>query len=237
MGSKAVVLNNALADRAETVRELIAGACAAHIESINKALAAGHHLVAAKDECKHGEWLPFLTRAGVHERQARRLMQVARAGLKSDTVSDLGGIKSALEFLAKRKLPDAGSSLIVFGNDERDYFKAAYVWGSTARPGYFYVAAYNGLEGVVTPRPMNGEPVIIPGHEPLHAVWAWVETHLWARQPDWRFETSGDAVAAIMFGSFHLEVFESEERAKFNLCNVQGLQELIKQTHRYPQAA
>src|SRR5690606_7038309 len=90
-------------DRAETVRALIAGACAAHIESINKALEAGQHLLAAKEECQHGEWLPFIARAGIHERQARRLMQVARSGLKSDTVSDLGGIKGALEFLAKRE--------------------------------------------------------------------------------------------------------------------------------------
>jgi hypothetical protein len=103
MDSKAVVLNNALADRAETVRELIAGACAAHMDSINKALEAGQHLVEAREECKHGEWLPFLERAGIHERQARRLMQVARSGLKSDTVSDLGGIKGALDFLSKRE--------------------------------------------------------------------------------------------------------------------------------------
>jgi len=108
--------NNALADRAETVRELIAASDAAHMESINKALEAGQHLLAAKEECKHGEWLPFLERAGIHERQARRLMQIVRAKLTSDTVSDLGGIKGALEFLAKReKASKAMNDAIVDG--------------------------------------------------------------------------------------------------------------------------
>ena len=36
-------------------------------------------------------------------RQARRLMQLARSGLKADTVSEMGGVKAALEHLAEKK--------------------------------------------------------------------------------------------------------------------------------------
>ncbi|WOH55373.1 DUF3102 domain-containing protein [Bradyrhizobium sp. BWC-3-1] len=92
----------ALADRAETVRELIAGSDAAHTQSIEKAMEAGRLLVAAKGDCKHGEWLPFLKRAGVPERKAQRLMQIAESNLKSDTVTDLG-IGGALRFLQLRE--------------------------------------------------------------------------------------------------------------------------------------
>lgn len=97
------VLSNNLASAAETIKENLAEAANAARTSAEKSIEAGHALFAAKAVCKHGQWLPFLERAGVHERQARRLMQLAEAGLKSDTVSDLGGVKSALDFTSKRQ--------------------------------------------------------------------------------------------------------------------------------------
>mgnify|MGYP007115645966 CR=1 FL=1 len=63
-------------------------------------------LLAAKDAAPHGTWLPFLDRAGVPERKAQRLMTLARSGLKSDTVSDLGGVSRALEFVKKQEKAD-----------------------------------------------------------------------------------------------------------------------------------
>lgn len=96
--------SNTLSDRAETVRQLIAESDAAAVTSIEKALAAGHELVAAKAECRHGEWLPFLERAGLKARKAQQYMQLAESGLKSATVAHLGGIRGALEFLAKREM-------------------------------------------------------------------------------------------------------------------------------------
>ncbi len=99
----APLLSNSLTVAADLVRSTVEQASAAAKVSVEKSIEAGHALIAAKRECKHGEWLPFLDRAGVHERQARRLMQLAESGLKSDTVSDLGGIKSALDFISKRK--------------------------------------------------------------------------------------------------------------------------------------
>ena len=90
--------SNSLSVTAETVRTLLGEADALASRSIDKMLEAGAMLVEAKAQCKHGEWLPFLERAGVPERMAQRYMTLARSGLKSDTVTLLGGIKAALEF-------------------------------------------------------------------------------------------------------------------------------------------
>lgn len=96
-------LSNSLADLAERVKQAAEASALAERTTIEKAIEAGELLCQANDEAKHGEWLPFLARAGVPERKAQRFMQLARSGLKSDTCRDLGGIKGALAFIAKRK--------------------------------------------------------------------------------------------------------------------------------------
>jgi hypothetical protein len=73
-------------------------------EAASAAIGAGKMLVEAKGLCGHGEWLPWLKAAGIHERTARRYMALAASNLKSDTVSDLGGITPALRFLRLRTL-------------------------------------------------------------------------------------------------------------------------------------
>lgn len=73
-------------------------------EAAVAALGAGKMLIEAKGLCGHGEWLPWLKAAGIHERTARRYMALAASNLKSDTVSDLGGITPALRFLRLRTL-------------------------------------------------------------------------------------------------------------------------------------
>lgn len=109
-----VTLSNSLADLAEQVKAASAASADAERTAIDKALEAGALLVQAKEACAHGEWLPFLSRASVHERQARRLMQLSRSGLRSDTVSDLGGIRGALEWLSALPAPPpAGMHLVV----------------------------------------------------------------------------------------------------------------------------
>ncbi len=71
------------------------------------AIVIGRSLVEAKGMVAHGEWLPFLKQAGIHERTAQRLMAladaIAESNLKSDIVSDLGGVTPTLRFLALRK--------------------------------------------------------------------------------------------------------------------------------------
>jgi hypothetical protein len=98
-----------LADLAERIREAYGRAKADAVSAAEYCLETGRVLIEAKAACGHGAWLPFLESTGLHERQARRLMQLARSGLKSDTVSDLG-IRGALEFLAEprpRTVPEA----------------------------------------------------------------------------------------------------------------------------------
>lgn len=74
-------LSNVMADLAEHVKETVLESKDAHRQSIEKAIDAGYQLVRAKSCCQNGEWLPFLERAGVHERQAQRLMKLAQASL------------------------------------------------------------------------------------------------------------------------------------------------------------
>ena len=104
--------DNRLTDLAERIRSADQKMVAASREAAELALEAGRLLIEAKAECRHGQWLPFLERAGMAERQAQRLVTLARSGLKTDTVSDLG-IRGALEMTAKRKLPKPGEVLIV----------------------------------------------------------------------------------------------------------------------------
>lgn len=67
-------------------------------KAIEHYLTAGRLLLEAKAKAAHGEWLPFLKDAGIPERTARRMMGLARSGIKSDTVTDLGGITRALSW-------------------------------------------------------------------------------------------------------------------------------------------
>jgi Protein of unknown function (DUF3102) len=64
-----------------------------HAESaVAAARRCGELLIRAKDQCQHGEWLPWLSaNCDLSERQAQRYMRVARGWrhLKSDAVSDL----------------------------------------------------------------------------------------------------------------------------------------------------
>jgi len=68
-----------------------------------KALAAGAALVEAKALCGHGAWGVFLADAGIPERTAQRYMQLHRAGMKSATVADLGGIAASERFIAEHR--------------------------------------------------------------------------------------------------------------------------------------
>ena len=101
--------SNRLTDLSERIRQASDRAKGASLEAAEQYLEAGRLLIEARAECPHGDWLHFLKMTGVHERQARRLMQLARSGLTSDTVSDLGGVKAALEHLAEQKRSEIGS--------------------------------------------------------------------------------------------------------------------------------
>jgi len=95
-----VTLSNHLTDLADRVRAANDAVLVSKRTTIEKALEAGHLLIEAKERCKHGEWLPFLDRAGVHQRTSQRFMTLAASGLEIRHVSDLGGIRAALEHIA-----------------------------------------------------------------------------------------------------------------------------------------
>ena len=98
--------SNRLTDLSARIRQASDRAKVASLEAAEQYLEAGRLLIEAKSECPHGDWLPFLVNCEVSERQAQRLMQLARSGMKSDTVSDLGGVKAALTHLAEQKRPE-----------------------------------------------------------------------------------------------------------------------------------
>jgi hypothetical protein len=95
------------------VKQAVEVANAAELAAIDRVLDAGAMLVEAKGACKHGDWLPFLERAGVKERRARQYMQLARSGLKSATVADLGGVRASLEWLATLPPPPQSNHHLV----------------------------------------------------------------------------------------------------------------------------
>ena len=79
-----------------------------HLRSLEAAkthLDCGSMLVEAKAECVHGEWTPFLKKAGIAERSAQRLMKVARSGMSAETIVRKGGLKAAEASLAKPRNP------------------------------------------------------------------------------------------------------------------------------------
>jgi hypothetical protein len=132
--------DNRLSDLAGRIRDASEAMNAASHEAAERALEAGALLIEAKAECGHGDWLPFLERAGLHERQAQRLMRLAGSGLKSDTVSDLG-IRGALDLIAKRRLPVNGAVLQVSTPlEDGRYGGTAWVWESEQQEGFYHTA-------------------------------------------------------------------------------------------------
>jgi len=149
------ILSNSLADLAEEVRLLIADADVHFRISFDQTLKAGEKLVEARDHrCKHGEWLPFLERAGINKRSAQQYMQLARApGVNAQLVALLGGMRGTLEVLAK--LPKRDEIVLVAGEDEQ---QQGAMWESEQHPGYFHVWALNYTESFLlqTRKPWAG---------------------------------------------------------------------------------
>lgn len=57
-------------------------------------------LAKAREICPHGEWSAFLKEADISERTASNMLRLAP--FKSETVSDLGGVRATLDILARR---------------------------------------------------------------------------------------------------------------------------------------
>ena len=82
------------------LKELAAQATVYWNRSRESWIECAYVLLEARAVAGHGEWLPFIADIGLPERTAQRMLMIAGAGLKSDTVSDLGGVAKACEFIA-----------------------------------------------------------------------------------------------------------------------------------------
>jgi len=213
-------LSNNLADLAERIREAQADIRNAEEAAASRALEAGRLLCQAKAECRHGDWLPFLGRAGMAERQAQRFMQLARSGLKSDTVSDLGGIKAALSYLAQAELPTAGEVLLVGQRGwtalpEGNRPPLALIWPSSKSVGFYEVAVIDlGSPDSVdaksrqaflhkTNKPVRGESIRLDDGTFVSGVWETVDKTLAIAHGDREFttvpaEADEDALRALI---------------------------------------
>ena len=81
-------------------------AAAIRCRTAHAALDVGQLLIGAKAKAAHGEWGPFLERAGLRPRTAQDAMRLARAvddGELSAEVLDRVGMKAALRQIAKPK--------------------------------------------------------------------------------------------------------------------------------------
>lgn len=115
-----------------------------------RALEAGRLLIEAKDNLRHGEFLPWLKdNVGMSERTARRYMTLAKSGVKTATVADLG-IVGAIDHHAnvlKVPLPNAGEC--VFGYDGSNRYLFIWHEPNDERAEYLLAAVVseNGADG------------------------------------------------------------------------------------------
>src|SRR5215831_1471661 len=86
-----VMGSNRLPILAGEIRKAHAGVQDAAKTAAQRAIDAGHALIEAKELVGHGEWLPWLREnCALADRTARLYMQIARSGVNSATVADLG---------------------------------------------------------------------------------------------------------------------------------------------------
>ena len=85
------LLSNRLADLAEQIAGLHREYLSHREEAAAGFVTFGRMLNEAKaEECRHGEWLPFLERTGIPPRTAQRAMRIAAAGVKYARLAHLG---------------------------------------------------------------------------------------------------------------------------------------------------
>ena len=92
----------------------------ADADRIAAALDTGAALIELRERLPHGDFLPAIRRLGIADRTARDWMRLVRAGMKTATVADLGGIRAALEEVRQRAktADDVRRQELVFENVE-----------------------------------------------------------------------------------------------------------------------
>jgi hypothetical protein len=118
-------------------------------------------LIEAKTLVKHGQWASWLhANVNMSERTARRYIQLARSGLKSVTVAEMG-IRVALEHIAAGTgplpIPPPRKELVIYADQRRSHdFVFAYV---TPCGGGFHVGILGLDHGTITRCPVKWEAV------------------------------------------------------------------------------
>ena len=77
-------------NRTAILDELAAATARDYRQSEESYMDAAAKLVKARDLCEHGEWLPWLEKAGIPKRTSQRMMRLARSGVKSAIVAHFG---------------------------------------------------------------------------------------------------------------------------------------------------
>lgn len=94
--------NNRLPELAAAIRAAHSGVEGAARTAAERAIEAGHALIEAKELVSHGGWLRWLKEhCRLSERSAQLYMKLARSGLKSETVADVG-LRKALAMAAAK---------------------------------------------------------------------------------------------------------------------------------------
>ncbi|RWA93635.1 MAG: hypothetical protein EOQ31_00615 [Mesorhizobium sp.] len=207
--NSADLLSNSLADLAEQVRQAAAESDTAERTSVSRALDAGQMLVTAKVACEHGQWLPFLSRANIHERRARRLMQLARSGLNSDIVSDLGGIGAALAFTSKWQLPSFEQSLFIYDPEDGETSVGrgvGYVWEDHQHRGYYHIGMIvtgdDGEEECIASRRPMLPFVEVDGDRPINILVHFLTRRFTLPIADWRFGSVDRQIPMVVLAPF-----------------------------------
>lgn len=132
--------SNRLPALAAEIRDAHAAIQRGALAVAERAIAAGHALAEAKKLLPHGQWAGWLAEhAGFSERTARRYMAVARSGLKTATVAEMG-LAAAAEAATVKALPlpvGAQTVRIRAGDD------LAFVWPSANHEGHYHLAVYH----------------------------------------------------------------------------------------------
>lgn len=204
-------LSNSLTDIADRIREASQNSETARRTSIEQAMVAGNLLCEARQSCRHGEWLPFLERAGIADRTARNFMTLSRSGLEIGHVADLGGIGAALKFLSAWRAPKFNEALLIHSADGLEVFgteddpggtlgSIGYVWEDGEHRGFYNVAAINKDDVVSLGRPMR--PFVeIDGDRPVHTIRHWLTLHLDLPMNDWLLDYCPRHIPEIVLGA------------------------------------
>ncbi|MGR3804813.1 DUF3102 domain-containing protein [Marinibacterium profundimaris] len=181
-----------------------------NVAAAEKAIAAGRLLTEAKALAGHGTWLPFLAEAGIPDRTAQNYMRLWRSGLNAPLVADLGGIRAALSFLAKWRMPGLEEALYISIGDKRPVDCAtvnfAFVWRDVHLPDLVSIAAVIGNDALVTQRPMP-PGVDIEGHQPVDAVLTWLEAHGFLPIGDWHIEIEDIRMSMPVIASILRDIY------------------------------